>query len=150
MDVDFLQHAQAYEKSPDDFFTAYHYLYWHPAFTRVEKVEGLGVYNEPCFMQQLYVMVVRVDPATEHIDSEHPEKNTATRVWLEAGAWHSDEDLRAIDKHWVGNGKGSFSHDTKLDCGGPTFEAAIIELAALVKKTYGDQRPPLAELNKDV
>ena len=34
--------------------------------------------------------------------------------------------------------KDCYTHDIDLDCGGDTFEEAIIELAKLVKKYYGD------------
>ena len=33
-------------------------------------------------------------------------------------------------------------HDTKLDCGAPTFDEALVKLARLVKRHYGDFNPP--------
>lgn len=136
---DFSKWALEYEKTPNDFYTAFRYLDSHPAFVRVEQYPH-GTHDDYAFMQQLYMMVVRVNPATERIEDD-VALNTATRVWLEAGAWISDEEMRVEDKHWTGTGNGTFSHDLNLDCGAPTFEAAIIELAALVKKHYGDKRP---------
>lgn len=64
----------------------------------------------------LEVNVVRVNPTNLEIDDDD-NLNTKTRVWLEFGF---DE-------------QGESCHDWDYDCGGDTFEEAIINLANLVK-----------------
>lgn len=75
------------------------------------------------FVEELYIMVVKVNPDTNEIDDDNT-KNTKVQIWLEHGAYI--EEYNAC------------SHDIDLDCGGDTFEEAIIELAKLVKKNYTD------------
>jgi hypothetical protein len=50
------------------------------------------------------------------------------QVWLEHGPWEQ-LDKTSLPQH---------THDWDLDCGGDTFEEAIIELANLVKRHYND------------
>jgi len=69
----------------------------------------------------LYIMVVKVNPLTNEVDDDQT-KNTKTQVWLEVGPWSEQYH----------------THDWDLDCGGDTFEEAIIKLADLVKQYYGD------------
>jgi len=76
------------------------------------------------FKSCLDIDVVEINPLTGEID-EDPRLNTGIQVWLECGAWESDL------------GFGVPSHDIDLDCGAPTFEEALIELAKLVKTKYG-------------
>lgn len=73
------------------------------------------------FENDLWFDVVKVNPDTNEIDDDK-DKNTKVEVWLEHG--HYDED-------W-----GACVHNIDLDCGGDTFEEAIIRLAGLVKKHY--------------
>lgn len=62
-------------------------------------------------------MVVKVNPKTNEI-SDDVELNSKTRIWLECGITPNE-------------------HDIRLDCGGDTFEEAIIQLADLVIKHFG-------------
>lgn len=70
------------------------------------------------FMDALDIEVVKVNPAKNEIDDDR-SKNTHVRVWLETGPE-------------VG------THDYALDCGGNTFEEAIIRLAELVRFYYDE------------
>lgn len=79
------------------------------------------------FENGLYTMVVKVNPETNEIDDDL-SKNTKVQVWLEHGPWEKSADA-IFPQH---------THDWDLDCGGDTFEEAIIELANLVKKHYND------------
>lgn len=72
-------------------------------------------------------MVSKVDPATETIE-DAKSRNTATRVWLECGAVEAQEGLPATL---------CLTHDYDLDCGAPTFEEALLQLAELVLLHYG-------------
>ena len=67
----------------------------------------------------------KVNPTTNSI-SDKLHENTKVQIWIECGAYSK-----------VG---GSYypSHDTKLDCGGDTFDEALINLANLVLKHYGE------------
>lgn len=88
-------------------------------------------------MACLYVEVVKVNPTTKRID-DNEAKNTETRVWLESGPWLQGEKLNEFDRKHCPNGMPS--HDIKLDCGASNFEKAIIKLANLVLRHYGDGR----------
>lgn len=95
------------------------------------------------FREALDIAVVKVNPETESIDDDET-KNTQTRVWLECGP---HEDATSPDHQpaiqaglypddWLDNGVPT--HDYELDCGGKTFEEAIVTLAKLVMIHYGD------------
>jgi hypothetical protein len=63
-------------------------------------------------------------------------RNTKSAVWLELGPmqWGYNskpewEKCRAYLQH---------THDIDLDCGGATFDEALVKLAKKVKKKYGD------------
>jgi hypothetical protein len=100
-----------------DFYTAWKFLSSHKMFN------GL-------FECGLWTEVVKVNPGTDEIDDDHA-KNTKVQVWLEHGPY---------DKEW-----GSTTHDINLDCGGDTFEEAIVELAKLVKQHYTDDGERICE-----
>ncbi len=95
-----------------DFYDAYHFLEKHPIFNRQ-------------FTRGLDLFVVKVNPGTMCVEDDK-SKNTKTRVWLEVGPYLHDETHGC-----------KWSHDLDLDCGGYTFEEAIIRLAELVEKKYG-------------
>ena len=95
-----------------EFYTAWKFLEEHKIFH--------GQFNN-----ELYVEVVKVNPNTNKIDYIDRSKNTKVEIWLEHGPY---------DAEW-----GGCTHDIDLDCGGDTFEEAIIKLAQLVKEKYGDK-----------
>lgn len=116
-----------------DFYEAYHWLNQHPIFEEKIYVEGRKFpFKNNHFEKDLSMMVVKVDPTKERI-MKRKKRNIATRVWLEHGPF---EVVPAEENHGV-EWKGC-THDIELDCGGATFEEAIIKLANLVKKKYGD------------
>lgn len=106
------------------FFEAYHWLDEHPIFKEPK-------YKISRFQDSLVIMVVKVNPETDRIEDDQA-LNTATRVWLEHGPF----GITTVEEHGIAGA--ACSHDLDLDCGGTTFEEAIIELAALVLKHYGD------------
>lgn len=93
-----------------NFYDAYNYLYNHPIF------------NDK-FLQCLDIEVVKINPETKMID-DNELLNTRTEIWLECGPYQKD----------------CLTHDLDLDCGGFTFEEAIIKLANLVRNYYGDDK----------
>jgi len=103
----------------DDFYEAWHWLYGHPYFHHAFP----GA--EPGFADELYMMVVKVNPATQRIDDDQT-LNTKVQVWLENGPYRDDE---GYDQH---------CHDIRLDCGGDTFEEAICNMAKLAMEQEGD------------
>lgn len=134
-----------------DFHTAWWWLYNHPIFNdggtvikksqvlpelvRPEDPEETTVYDS-YFHRCLDIDVQKVNPDTEEVDDDR-SKNTKTEVWLECGPWHS----RKKDPAWFDDYPDMpdcASHDIDLDCGGDTFEEAILELAKLVRNKYGD------------
>lgn len=98
-----------------DFHKAWWFLYEHPLF----KDE----YDSSGFERCLDIYVAKVNPETceMEIDKKLRYKNTKTEVWLEIGQY--DKNC-----NW---------HDTELDCGGDTYEEAIIILANNVYDKYG-------------
>lgn len=92
-----------------NFYDAWMFLSEHPIFRNL-------------FECGLYTIVVKVNPETGAIDDD-VTKNTKVEIWLEHGPY--DEDYE-------------HTHDFNLDCGGNTFEEAIITLAGLVKEHYGE------------
>lgn len=93
-----------------DFYTAWKYLEEHPIFCGR-------------FLEGLDVLVVKVDPNTNAVEDDYT-RNTKTQIWLETGPCFPGAPLT------------EWSHDINLDCGGDTFEKAIIRLAGLVHKNY--------------
>ena len=80
----------------------------------------------------LDISVVKINPESNEIEITEGKKhlNTKTQIWLEYGEVYKDENTNRI----------GFCHDTELDCGGDTFEEAIIKLANNMKnsKHYRD------------
>lgn len=93
-----------------DFYESWWFLKNHKIFNDSFEYDGFWTY------------VPKVNPETLSIDDDKM-KNTKVRVWLEAFP--------------IVEGQGRI-HDYDLDCGGDTFEEAIIELARLVMGKYGD------------
>lgn len=82
---------------------------------------------------------VYVDPETETIEDD-VSRNTAFRVWIEAGPWHDMwEDpvdgglIKDRDERWVSG------HDPCLDCGASDMETALLELARRVELFYDEE-----------
>lgn len=78
------------------------------------------IFNNSFVYDRLEIAVVKVNPVTNEVD-DNIEKNTKVQVWLEC---------------FPNSAEGKI-HDVDLDCGGNTFEDAIINLAELVEEKYG-------------
>lgn len=102
-----------------DFYTAYNFLADHEMCKY--KIKSTN-YKVSKFYNCLEIDVVKVNPINSMIENDD-NRNTKTEVWLEFGAV-LEEDV--------------CEHDTRLDCGGDTFEEAIVELANLVDTYYLD------------
>ena len=105
-----------------DFKTAFDFLDGHPMFNDL-------------FQEDLYMRIVKVCPETNRIESD-ASKNTKIQFWLEHGPYRSAVDDYPFDR---------CIHDLELDCGGDTFEDAIINLANLVAANYNDDGTKVIE-----
>lgn len=84
--------------------------------------------NHEWVCKNLCIDVMKVDPETCAVMRDK-KRNTKIDIWLETGP----DDKMEIE------GREPFTiptHDINLDCGGDTFEEAVVELAKLVKKFY--------------
>lgn len=105
----------------NDFYEAWCFLETHRYYTD-DHIHRINRFEE-----SLYIEVVKVNPKTERIEDDET-LNTDVRVWLESGCPELIDDVYEL------------THDIELDCGAPTFEEAIIELANLVYKNYGESK----------
>lgn len=119
-----------------DFYTSWWWLHNHPINLKPFVIGGKTDDNmAPIKMglHDIYIYVARVDPYDNKINVIDTYKNTKTQVWLEFGKYvnYTDihDDLPDLYQR---------EHDPALDCGGDTFEIAIMKLAELVLKYYGD------------
>lgn len=102
----------------------WNFLKEHKIFGKnVYTTEGKLIGQKNVFDQCLDIDYVMVNPETLEIDDDE-SKNTKVQVWLECGPWDNEDNMP--------------SHDIELDCYGDTFEEAILELAKLVRKHYGE------------
>ena len=97
-------------------------------FERAIRENAQTFYWEGQFIYNLDFDYHMVNPETGAIDNDK-SKNTKMEVWLETGPAYFDDYGGRYQRNM---------HDTRLDCGGATFEEALIELANLIKKYYGD------------
>lgn len=118
-----LRNPQVYS---DEFYTAWWWLVMHPAFNHAGE--------RPGFTDSLVIDLAKVNPETSKIEDDKT-LNTKVEVWLEAGPW-IDPSEAGYPEDWAETEVAS--HDINLDCGGDTFEEAIIKMAELVKKHYGE------------
>jgi len=113
------------------FYDSWWFLHDHSIFVDKSLDDGKKTYKHALwssrFQDCLEIDVQKVNPKKSEID-DNISLNTETEVWLECGPWEYDEQF----KYW------SSSRDQRLDCGGITFEGAIINLANLVLKYYGN------------
>ena len=97
-----------------DFYDAWHFLDEHPM---CQDENGDSRFLDEC----LDVEVAKVNPTTCEID-DNKALNTKVEVWLEMGAYNKEYR----------------EHDIDLDCGGNTYEEAIINMANNVLNQYGN------------
>ena len=103
-------------KKEDKFYKAWRYLTTCDYFNITFGSFSENNFGHGC----LDIDVVKVNPETMAMD-DNDKNNTKIQIWIETGNWHKESS--------------TWCHDIFLDCGGDTFEDAIIELAKLVKKT---------------
>ena len=111
-----------------DFYEAFNFLRNHELceceIDQGNRRKSIVNYFDRC----LNISVVKINPETGEIDA-NMSNNTKTEVWLEFGRAFIDYNI---------TDDVMFEHDYRLDCGGDTFEEAIIKLANLVDQFYYD------------
>ena len=111
-----------------DFYEAFNFLRNHKLceckINQGNRRKSVVNYFDRC----LSISVVKINPETDEIDA-NMSNNTKTEVWLEFGRAFIDYSI---------TDDVMFEHDYRLDCGGDTFEEAIIKLANLVDQFYYD------------
>jgi hypothetical protein len=141
----------------DNAYDAYHFLHDHPDFMLRERHEiseeeyvrgsadGFLVTRDKggkCWRElrhlhrhaiemNLSMFYAKVDE-TRTVNDDL-SRNVNVEVWLEFGPEEYD-----YPAEWYEETDRMEYHDWRLDCGGPTFDAALVELANLVLKEYGD------------
>lgn len=98
---------------------AFWWLYNHPMF-----LDTIGMSR---FQECLTWDYVLVNPESNRISSNN-KKNTKPRCWIELGNWSYDAQ----------SGQWGPCHDIDLDCGAKTFDKALLKVAKLTLKKYGD------------
>lgn len=115
-----------------DFYDAWWWLMEHPLFRdpilydKYNYNPELAKAVSQSFLKALDIDFQKVNPATKMID-DNPFLNTKVECWLECGG------------AYVEDGHTYFYHDMDLDCGGDTFEEAIVNLANLVAHLYSGE-----------
>lgn len=141
----------------DNAYDAYHFLHDHPELMLRERHEiteeeyargsadGFLVTKDKggkCWREMrhlhrhaiemnLSIFYAKVDD-TGYVNDD-PAKREFTEVWLELGPEEYD-----YPADWYEETDRLEYHDPDLDCGGPTFDEALVELAKLVLEHYGD------------
>lgn len=82
--------------------------------------------NHPWSLRKIDIALMKVNPETGKVD-DNSLKNTKMEYWIEGGPYENDDDAGLIQ-----------THDPKLDCGGDTFEEAIMKYAELIREHYGE------------
>lgn len=101
-------------------------------------IVDMGGFNE-C----IEIEPVLVNPETGCVDDDE-SLNTELHVWLEGGGWHDmsqSEYMPEPPNGWNDYNKWVACHDYSLDCSGKTMLEAMLALADLVEKQYGNDGP---------
>lgn len=83
-----------------------------------------------------------VCPETERVEDDDT-RNTALRVWIEAGGWCDMSEEVSVPEPaggWTESTRWLPGLDYRLDCGAADMETALCELAVRVRFYYGDDR----------
>ena len=121
-----------------DFYEAFNFLRNHKLceceIDQGNRRKSVVNYFDRC----LSISVVKINPETDEIDA-NMSNNTKTEVWLEFGRAFIDYSI---------TDDVMFEHDYRLDCGGDTFEEAIIKLANLVDQFYYDNGEDILKITE--
>lgn len=128
-----LQLVLAYEKNPEDFYCAWHWLNEHPIFYRCEKEfhERRLHKNRGILDGCIEIIPVKVNPADLTI-SRRDTENTKLQFWVEV-----------FPRSLKPEHDGISLHDYERDTGGDTYELAIVAVAKTIYAHHGNDRAKL-------
>ena len=111
---------------------------------KVSKDAGGKCYRY--FLTKKYAVDVNLDIFYTKVNKKrsvdsNPDKNQYVECWLEFGPIQYSYAYSGTKKpmgEWDTETVLEHTHDIRLDTGAPTFDEALVKLAKLVKKYYGD------------
>jgi len=139
------QTVRAYEANPDDVYYAWRYLDSHPVFWKfdrladgsmplAERIHERHLTHEYGIHRCVDIEVQKIDPASRSTEADWSAR-TETEIWIELGQYSWPQEPSTDP-----NRQDCTYHDYRLDCGGPTLDAAIIKAAYNVHEAYGNDR----------
>jgi hypothetical protein len=143
-DEQWIKTVRNFEREPLDFYNAWWFLNNHPAFWQFngdgsqspkERIHHKNLMRDNGITRSVRIDVVKVDPLTKHHEDDE-SLNTHTQVWIEMGKWEWPS-TKPVDEHSL---RDAHFHDHELDCGGDSFETAIIVAAICLHTVYGNDR----------
>lgn len=127
--------AEQYEADPKNLHVVWHWLNNHPVFyyyTDKNRHHEATLSDGRGVDEGLELRPGLVDKVTRTTGG--PEENTELEIWVEAFPCS------------LTHGTGGFRmHDVELDTGAPTYEEALIKVAALIYERHGHDRTHLEE-----
>ena len=152
-------------------YDAWWFLYYHPKFQRMirnevppkeaDKLEKAGflVSRDKCGKCYQYMRHMTVAAIEENLSihyaktdgkevTDDPKKNVNVECWLEFGSVEYEYMYGQPNEDWDDTTAEMNYHDWKLDCGGSTFDEALVKLAKNVRKHYGDYEPKVGRRGK--
>lgn len=142
-------------------YDAWWFLYYHPKFERMLRNEitpkeadrmekaGFLVSRDKCGKCYHYMRHLTVAAVEENLSIHYAKtKDGKGECWLEFGAVEYGYLYGQPNEDWDDTTGEMHYHDWKLDCGGKTFDAALVQLARLVRKNYGDYKPKTGRKGK--
>lgn len=152
-------------------YDAWWFLYYHPKLQRMirnevkpkeaDKLEKAGFLisrdrGGKCYQYMRHMTVAAVE---ENLSihyaktdgkriTDDDSKNVNVECWLEFGTVEYGYMAGDINADWdIWTGELNY-HDWKLDCGGSTFDEALVKLARNVRRHYGDYEPKAGRKGK--
>ena len=148
-------------------YDAYWFLYYHPKFNVPERTEidpeqadelkkaKVKLVTDPCGKMyrmwpdvlrhaldcNLDIFYAKVNHPTHGRVDDDNSKNKYVEVWMEFGPIYYGYAASGCETplaDWDDTTMLLHSHDINLDTGAPTFDEALVKLAKLVLKHYGD------------
>jgi hypothetical protein len=145
-------------------YDAFWFIHDHPKFQRMIRVEitpkeadeqekqGFLVSRDrsgTCYRYHRHLVVPALDENLsifytktdgKRVNND-PKKNTKVECWLEFGPVEYGYMAGDINADWDVETHEQNFHDWKLDCGGSTFDEALIKLARNIRRIRGDYAP---------
>lgn len=116
-------------------YDAFWFIHNHPAGWEIWQDSNKNKYIvQQCGRMNFDISPNKVNPKTKIVDKDK-KKNTKVEWWVENG-YSILKDSRYLKDDEVLVSE--LCHDVKLDCGGDSYDEALINSAKLIRKNYGD------------